>query len=267
MSTPSWTTISTVVNFDISAEARHLTSPWTTWPSSRTCLSMPLRRRSYVGSRSMAAHRSSSSSSRSRWRLLRLNTSVGSCQASRKLAEAPWLRRLLEAQLRWLLVDLARSSPASADAILGFQLPASRLTDLLRPTCQDKKEKRWKQHLMNWLHSPESNVRTLNSTTSYRTAARSISPTNTGSRSIQNNKTMSNERTVPTEGGPTCWKPEPDHERREGDRTAKSSRGRRTDPSPPWHNVAKWRAISVSQSGPGDGVSLFRFPSSGDAKI
>ncbi|KAL1352054.1 hypothetical protein AAHE18_06G139200 [Arachis hypogaea] len=90
------------------------TSPWTTSPLSRTCLSTPFLIRSNVGSLSMAAQVRCCSSSSCMWRLLRPNTSgsAAAVQTSLKLAEV---------KLRRPLVDMAKSSPViNADAIFGL---------------------------------------------------------------------------------------------------------------------------------------------------
>jgi len=84
------------------------TSSTTTFPSSCTCLSTPFFMRSKVGKRCMAAHLRSSSSSTCVWRPLTLNTSGGAIHASLKLPVV---------QLRRLLTDATKSSPASAEAI------------------------------------------------------------------------------------------------------------------------------------------------------
>lgn len=97
------------INCFLSCNPRLVTSisPWTILPFSRTCLIIPFLSRSYVGRRSIEAHRSSSSSS---CLSLRLNTLSFAFHASRMLADAIQLRRLLDVKLCRPLTDLARSS-------------------------------------------------------------------------------------------------------------------------------------------------------------
>lgn len=127
LSLSSSTTLSTLsIRFFLSCTSRLSisTCSYPTFPSSKTCFSIPFLRRSYVGSLSMAAHFSSSSSSSLP---LFWNTSVWLFHASLILAEAQprWLPEGAKLILRLidlllidrLLIDLARSSPASADAI------------------------------------------------------------------------------------------------------------------------------------------------------
>ena len=82
----------------------------TTRPLLITCWSIPFLTRSYVGSRSIAAHFSSSSSSAASWRrvLFLWNTSGAPCQTSRMLPDR---------QLPGPLAAWTRSSPPKAAAI------------------------------------------------------------------------------------------------------------------------------------------------------